>query len=478
MTVNASRKRSLVVLSIFRIASLVAAIESTRSLRCVVRNVWRDSRSSNWSIAIMLTAPIRSILARRSATISSGVSGRWRQPARRSTRRSRCRRPCRLSLPRLPPRPARRPPARGWRAAPSRSSCATSARDLVERGLHGFDAGRGEVRRGRLRRSRASTSSWAASARTASSDAPGLADPQLPARRTARAAPATPRRPPAPARAARRTCAGPASSAASADATCRPQLLAAASSLRCRSSAASRRAPRARARPPRAAATSAASALARSTSAACAALASAVRRACACIALARLEQPALRAVQLLVGGALLALDPLDRLPRFVLAGLLRAQLLLRRPALVGDLLLLPRHALRRVARRCRPAARSRRPPSPAGAARPGATDRGLGRRRSTMSSAATSSRSRSTVEALLLGALAQLLDLALGREDAARLGARRRLRRRGRRGTLRPRASRPARGQPRRARPSPPRSLSAIQASAMSGADRRRRRAR
>ena len=44
-----------------------------RSLRCAVKNVWRDSRSSNCSIAIMLTAPMRSIFARRSATISSGV---------------------------------------------------------------------------------------------------------------------------------------------------------------------------------------------------------------------------------------------------------------------------------------------------------------------------------------------------------------------------------------------------------------------
>ena len=47
MIVNASWKRSRVVLSILRIASLVAAIESTRSLRCAVRKVWRDSRSSN-----------------------------------------------------------------------------------------------------------------------------------------------------------------------------------------------------------------------------------------------------------------------------------------------------------------------------------------------------------------------------------------------------------------------------------------------
>ena len=36
-------------------ASLVCAIESIRSLRCVVRNAWRVSSSSNCSIAIMLT---------------------------------------------------------------------------------------------------------------------------------------------------------------------------------------------------------------------------------------------------------------------------------------------------------------------------------------------------------------------------------------------------------------------------------------
>ena len=38
-------------------ASPVCAIESSRSLRCVVRNVWRVSSSSNCSIAIMLTGP-------------------------------------------------------------------------------------------------------------------------------------------------------------------------------------------------------------------------------------------------------------------------------------------------------------------------------------------------------------------------------------------------------------------------------------
>ena len=59
--------------------------------------------------------------------------------------------------------------------------------------------------------------------------------------------------------------------------------------------------------------TSIASALVRSTSAACAALASAVTRDWLRRGLARLEQPALRRRQLLVGGALLGLDALDRL---------------------------------------------------------------------------------------------------------------------------------------------------------------------
>ena len=57
-------------------ASLVCAIESTRSLRCVVRNVWRVSSSSNCSIAIMLTGPSRSIFARRAAIASSALSVR------------------------------------------------------------------------------------------------------------------------------------------------------------------------------------------------------------------------------------------------------------------------------------------------------------------------------------------------------------------------------------------------------------------
>src|SRR6185436_9786343 len=64
MAVNASRNRLLVVSSIRLIASDVWAIDSTRSFRCVVRNVWRVSSSSNCSIAIMFTGPSRSIFSR------------------------------------------------------------------------------------------------------------------------------------------------------------------------------------------------------------------------------------------------------------------------------------------------------------------------------------------------------------------------------------------------------------------------------
>ena len=64
-------------------ASTVCAIESMRSLRCVVRNRWRVSSSSNCSMAIMLTGPRRSIfslsarrwLLRRSSTLGIRDSG-------------------------------------------------------------------------------------------------------------------------------------------------------------------------------------------------------------------------------------------------------------------------------------------------------------------------------------------------------------------------------------------------------------------
>ena len=82
MASNASRNRSRVVASIFRMASPVGEMESMRSFRCVVRNPWRFSSSSYCSMAIMLTGPSRSILRRSSAMASSGVSGRPRRAGR------------------------------------------------------------------------------------------------------------------------------------------------------------------------------------------------------------------------------------------------------------------------------------------------------------------------------------------------------------------------------------------------------------
>ncbi len=71
--VNASLKRAAVVSSIRAIASVVWAIDSTRSLRCVVRNTWRVSSSSNCSIAIMFTGPSRSIFSFSRTIASSAV---------------------------------------------------------------------------------------------------------------------------------------------------------------------------------------------------------------------------------------------------------------------------------------------------------------------------------------------------------------------------------------------------------------------
>ena len=132
-----------------RIASPVAAIESTRSLRCVVRNRWRDSSSSNCSMAIMFTGPSRSILSRSFAMASSAV---------------------RLGRASASQAPAAAPDAAtsaGWRFAALFAAllrllgrdgagvrhCGAVAlhlfdfgEHLVERGLHGFGGLRGEVR--------------------------------------------------------------------------------------------------------------------------------------------------------------------------------------------------------------------------------------------------------------------------------------------------------------------------------------------
>ena len=64
--------------------------------------------------------------------------------------------------------------------------------------------------------------------------------------------------------------------------------------------------------------------------------------------LAGIEQPALRAIQLVVGLALIGLDPDDRLPRFILSRVLGALLFFSRASFDGDLLALPRDALRRA----------------------------------------------------------------------------------------------------------------------------------
>ena len=136
----------------------------------------------------------------------------------------------------------------------------------------------------------------------------------------------------------------------------------------------------------------------------------------------------------------------DRLARFVFALLLRAQLFFGGAPLVGDLILLAGDALGRLVRRCRPGARSRPSPSPARCCSAWSAriadsvgrDRHVERGRRPRAAARASRR-------LGLGALAQLLDLALGRQDAARFGARA------------PFDPRPARGRPRRAawRPGP-----------------------
>ena len=62
-------------------ASPVCAIESSRSLRCVVRNVWRVSSSSNCSIAIMLTGaePVDLLLE-----VGDDLLGRRAAPTRRT----------------------------------------------------------------------------------------------------------------------------------------------------------------------------------------------------------------------------------------------------------------------------------------------------------------------------------------------------------------------------------------------------------
>ena len=97
----------------------------------------------------------------------------------------------------------------------------------------------------------------------------------------------------------------------------------------------------------------------------------------------------LRRIQEVVGGALLGLDAGDRFARLVLPRLLHPELFFGGPPLGRNLFLLAGDALDRSRARPTPGARSRRSPSPGGAAHSAARDRGLqgddGRRRVTRS---------------------------------------------------------------------------------------------
>ena len=123
---NASRKRSLVVLSMRLIASLVGAIESTRSLRCVVRKVWRglelvellDGHHVHGAEAIDLR-----LAGRRSLVGASARAGPPPTAGRRASATSRRRLPRSI----LRRRPAQSSTGVGLASSPSRSSCATSA---------------------------------------------------------------------------------------------------------------------------------------------------------------------------------------------------------------------------------------------------------------------------------------------------------------------------------------------------------------
>ena len=160
---NASAKRWRVVSSIRLIASLVCAIESTRSLRCVVRNAWRVSSSSNCSIAIMLTGPRRSILRAQRGDRFFGAQRALlggRRPPRRPSPVGRPARRASSLVGLLGADDARRRAS----TLPSRSSSLDLDDDLVERGLTAstqvcarcdevaFGGGAGDVELGRRRR--------------------------------------------------------------------------------------------------------------------------------------------------------------------------------------------------------------------------------------------------------------------------------------------------------------------------------------
>ena len=354
------------------IASLVCAIESTRSLRCVVRNVWRVSSSSNCSIAIMLTGPSRSILARSAAIASSArqrplrrlvaATGSRRRLRRRRAvgrRRPRRRRPARRrrSTPRIRRRLRRRAPAASTSASTSSSVACTASTHDAARGA------RGRFRRSRARRRarRPRRGSPRARARASLIDAVLL-------RRPARAARPPRRRPLARRRAARRArgrrrraAPRPATIAARSSSTRRRVCVELGGERRgARSSSARglleplhlggerRRALDQRGVRGAGLGGAAAQVLGR---------------------LARLEQAPLRVGQPLVGRALLVLEPGDRRARLVLAAIERVALLFGLTALARELLAPSARAASLRRRRAAAAPRSRRWPSPAGDAR-------------------------------------------------------------------------------------------------------------
>ena len=137
---------------------------------------------------------------------------------------------------------------------------------------------------------------------------------------------------------------------------------------------------------------------------------------------ARFEEPALRRGELFVGDPLVGLDARDRFTRFVVPRFLRPQFLLRAAAFEIDLILLAADPLRRFQRVGRLQLESDRRLLLPVLLRLQRDDRGFGR-------------GNRHVEGLNLvphlherrlfgrGALAQLLDLALGRQQPARLRA-------------------------------------------------------
>ena len=308
---------------------------------------------------------MRSIFARRSATISSGVIVRAAAGRRRlvgGRRRGGASSSTSGGLGRVVHRPRAGEQAVALELRDFRG-------DLVERRLHGLDAGRGEVRQiglgGGARRRRAAPPRRG---RPRASGAPRGCAPSC-SSKPARSACDVLVGDADAARAGRRTCAAPRRACAS-EATIARAAPRAAPAVRVQIVLRARR---------HALSSSRAASSSRWTSIGERARAldeRGVRRLRLRGAprlrlhrLARLEQPPLRGVQLLVGGALLDLDPRDRLARLVLPRFLRAQLLFGRSALGRDLILLAGDPVGGVAAQSRPAGRSRRSPSPGGAAR-------------------------------------------------------------------------------------------------------------